>query len=315
MEILFLEPVYKDYIWGGQRLKKEFNKETPYDNTAESWEISTNEHGKSKIKNGKFKDRYLSEIFNMIDMREDIFGTKCLNLDKFPLLIKFIDAKKDLSVQVHPDDEYARKYENDSGKVEIWYILDCKPNAKIIYGLKPQVNKSTFEKALRTGNVEKYLNYIDIKKGDVIYVPSGTIHAILADTLICEIQQNSDLTYRVYDWNRVDKNGQPRELNIKKAIDVIKLNTEIKKVESDNEDCQELLNSKYFNVEKIEANGIYTKKSDKKSFNAVNVIAGNGIIHTSDEEYMIKKGDSFIIPSAIGQYTIIGKVKLLYSYI
>lgn len=315
MDILFLEPSYKDYMWGGNRLKKEFNKNTQYEITAESWEVSTNEHGKSKIKNGKYEGKDLKEVFDDKQVREKIFGSKCIDMKKFPLLIKFIDAKKDLSVQVHPDDKYARKYENDSGKTEMWYILDCKKDAKLIYGLKENVNKGNISEIIKNGKINQYLNYININKGDAIYVPSGTVHAILSDTLICEIQQNCDLTYRVYDWDRVDKNGNARELHIEKAIDVINLENKVKIIKSKNIEYQNLFSSKYFSVDKIEIIDEYIAKSNSESFNAISVIEGNGTIITEKEEYKINKGDSFIIPSLLGEYKIIGKLKLLYSYI
>ena len=315
MDILFLEPSYQDYMWGGSRLKEEFNKNTPYEITAESWEVSTNGHGKSKIINGEYKGKDLEEIFQNSNIRREIFGCKCIGMQKFPLLIKFIDAKQDLSVQVHPDDNYAKKYENDSGKTEMWYILDCKKDAKLVYGLKNNVKKEDLIKYIKNGIIKPYLNYIDIKKGDIIYVPSGTVHAILADTLICEIQQNCDLTYRIYDWDRVDKDGKPRELHIKKAIDIINFDNKIEKKLSQDIEYQNLVSSRYFSVDKIKVEGEYSSNSNKESFYAINVIEGEGTIKTKEKEYKIYKGNSFIIPALLGEYKIIGKLILLSSYI
>ncbi len=223
-EPIFLKPVFKDYIWGGKRLKEDFHKNTPYEVTAESWEISTNDNGKSIIKNGEYKDWNLAEVFDKIETKEELFGRKTVTMEKFPLLIKFIDASSNLSVQVHPDDIYAYEKENGSqGKTEMWYIMECKPGAQIICGMKTEIKQEELSNILKSNNVADYLNFVTVKKGDCIYIPSGTIHAILGDTLICEIQQNSDLTYRVYDWGRVGKDGKPRQLHVEKAIDVVKL--------------------------------------------------------------------------------------------
>ena len=223
-EPIFLKPIFKDYIWGGKRLKEDFNKNTPYEITAESWEVSTNDNGKSIIKNGEYQGLNLAELFLKIEERQEIFGTKTVKMEKFPILIKFIDASSNLSVQVHPDDQYAYEKENgNQGKSEMWYIMECKDGAQIICGMKENIKEEELAKVLRSNKVEEYLSFVTVKKGDCIYIPSGTIHAILGDTLICEVQQNSDLTYRVYDWGRVGKDGKPRELHVEKAIDVVKL--------------------------------------------------------------------------------------------
>ena len=315
MDVIFLKPVYKDYIWGGRRLKQEFNKETPYEKTAESWEVSTNKNGKSIIANGEWKDKDLNELFENQETKEEIFGTKCLPMKKFPLLIKFIDAEDNLSVQVHPDDQYAKMYENDSGKTEMWYILDCKGNAKLICGLTEDANKENIEQILKNGEIGKYLKYVDIEKGDSIYIPAGTVHAILSGILICEIQQNSDLTYRLYDWDRVGKDGKPRELHIDKAIDVIDFNSKAKKVKSNGEDFQEVINSTYFNVERINIKTIYTDHSNTDTFYTINVIDGEGNICYGNKKFTIKKGDSFLVPAQLGEYKIEGKTQILKSYI
>ncbi len=315
MEIIFLKPVFKDYMWGGTRLKAEFNKKTPYEFTAESWEISTNKNGKSIITNGEFKGKSLEEIFQKRELRKSIFGNKCIGLEKFPLLIKFIDAKKDLSVQVHPDDEYAKQNENDLGKTELWYVLDCNENAKIVYGLKENIKKSQLKEIIKNGKIKQYLNYIEIEKGDSIYVPAGTIHAILSGCLICEIQQNCNLTYRVYDWDRVDEYGKERTLNIEKAIDVINLENRIEKIKLNNNSFQNIISSKYFSVDRIEVNGKKNFISSIETFYAITVIDGKGTICANEKNYEINKGDSFVIPSELGKYRICGKLSLLNSYI
>ena len=316
MDILFLEPAYKNYIWGGNRLKKEFDKNTPYEITAESWEISTNKNGNSIVVNGDFKGKKLQELFEMTDCKSDIFGEKCIKKDRFPILIKFIDAKNNLSVQVHPDDIYAQKNENDIGKSEMWYIMDCPKDAKIICGLDETIKtKQQLKDIINSGNIKEYLQYIDIEKGDSIYIPAGTIHAITSGILICEIQQNSDLTYRVYDWDRVDKNGNSRELHIKQAIDVINLKNKAIKVKTKVKEYQKILDTENFKVDKLNINGKYLAESNEDTFYAINILDGEGRIYWNNKEHKIKKGDSFIIPANIGKYKISGNLIALKTYL
>lgn len=312
MEVLFLEPVYKDYIWGGTKLKEYFGKETTTDITAESWEISTNADGISKIKN---QDITLKELFDNKDTRVEIFGTKTKDMEKFPLLIKFIDANSNLSVQVHPDDKYAKENENDTGKTEMWYIIDCLPNSQIICGMKEEVQQEDVEDIIRNNKIKENLNYVNIKKGDSIYIPSGTIHAILGGALICEIQQNSNLTYRVYDWDRLGKDGKPRTLHIDKAIDVINVNANPKVEHEKQEECYRVCDSEFFKVDKINIEQEYKDRTNKESFYAINVIEGMGIIEYKNNTYNLKRGDSIIIPADLGEYTIKGKMELLKSYV
>lgn len=315
MEILFFEPVYKDYIWGGTRLKEYFNKNVETPTAAESWEISTNEAGLSKIANSTMKGNTLKNLFDNRDLREEIFGTKTKEMEKFPLLIKYIDANSNLSVQVHPNDEYAKKNENDGGKTEMWYIIDCAENAQIICGMKESIEKKDVSDIIRNGKIKENLNYINIQKGDAVYIPSGTIHAILAHTLICEIQQNSNLTYRVYDWDRLGSDGKPRELHIEKAIDVIDVQTKPRVVHSRNEENKKIVDNEFFKVEKIVVDEEYRDKSNKETFYTINIIEGNGKIEANNKEYNLNKGDSILIPANIGEYRINGKIELLKSYI
>lgn len=312
MEVLFLEPVYKDYIWGGAKLKEYFGKETTTDITAESWEISTNADGISKIKN---QGSTLKELFDNKEKREEIFGTKTKDMEKFPLLIKFIDANSNLSVQVHPDDQYAKEYEADTGKTEMWYIIDCLPNSQIICGMKEGVQQEDVEDIIRNNKIKENLNYVNIKKGDSIYIPSGTIHAILGGALICEIQQNSNLTYRVYDWDRVGNDGKPRTLHIDKAIDVINVNANPKVEHEKQEECYRVCNSEFFKVDKINVQQEYEDRTNKESFYAINVVDGMGTIEYKNNKYNLKRGDSIIIPAALGEYKIKGKMELLKSYV
>lgn len=312
---IFLSPVFKDYIWGGERLKTYLNKNTPYEKTAESWEISTNNNGKSKIVKGKEKGKTLFELFANKETREEIFGRKTISLEEFPLLVKFIDAENKLSVQVHPDDTYAKEVEHTMGKTEMWYVLDCKKEAKIICGMKENVKQEELKDIFYSEEVANYLNYLEIESGDCIYIPSGMVHAILEDTLICEVQQNSDITYRVYDWGRTDKNGNPRELHREKAVAVTNLEAKPKIVKTAKmeENYQTIVESPYFKTDKIK--GDYKDSSDKETFYAMNVVKGKGILKAINQEYEIKLGDSFIIPSNLGEYEITGEIEILKSYL
>ena len=316
-EIIFMEPIFKDYIWGGTKLKEKLNKNTPYERTAESWEISANSNGNCKILNETYKGKTLADLFNSVEHKENIFGTKCLNMKEFPLLIKFIDAKDNLSIQVHPDDEYAQTIGLPNGKNEMWYIVDCEENSQIIGGLNKKLTDEELKDTIQNNDIKKYLNYIDVKKGDSIYIPAGTLHAILKNNFICEIQQNSDTTYRVYDWDRVDKNGIGRQLHKKEAIETIKTDIvpNIKHTDNNEEVNQKIVDNEYFEVYKINCMNKFEDYSDKSTFYTINVVNGNGIIKTEEQQIEIKTGDSFIIPAILGKYTIKGNIEFLKTNI
>ncbi len=316
-EPLFMEPKFKDYIWGGKRLKQIFNKNVENEDcTAESWEISTNEAGVSVIKNGELKNKTLIQVFNDTKYKLDIFGAKCQNLEEFPLLVKFIDANSNLSVQVHPNDEYAMENENSKGKTEMWYVLDCGNDAQIICGVKPETTKETLQNKIENNKVIDVLNFVNVKKGDVIYIPAGTIHALLGNTLVAEIQQNSNITYRVYDWDRVGTDGKPRQLHTKKAIDVIDVEKTPQITNAGNEiGIKNIIKSEYFEVEKINVKEKIQCTNVLDSFMAFCVVEGNGNIKINDEIYKITKGDSFILPACIKNYEVIGNVELLRAHL
>lgn len=317
-EPIFLSPIFKDYIWGGNKLKTLFGKETPYEITAESWEVSTNPNGKSGIKNGRKQGENLEELYANKQTRNAIFGTKTANMETFPLLIKFIDASSNLSVQVHPDDTYAFERENgNKGKTEMWYIMECKKGAQIICGMKEGVKQQDLPQILQSENVADYLNFVPVEQGDCIYIPSGTIHAILGDTLICEVQQNSDLTYRVYDWGRVGKDGKPRELHVKKAIDVVKAENrpEVKRTANWQAGEQNMITSDYFKTDKVIVEGERKDNSNPETFYAMNVVKGNGSIEVKGKTYLLQMGDSFLIPASLGEYALKGNMEILKSYV
>ena len=283
LEPLFFNPIYKDTIWG-----------------REIWCLSSNKNGITYLDN----DISLIDLFNNRELKEKIFGTKCNNLDTFPLLIKFIEANDDLSVQVHPDDNYANTYEHDSGKDEVWYVMNCKDNANIIYGLNDKVaNKEEI-----VNNIKDYLNYQSINKGDLVSIKAGTVHALLSNTYVCEIQQNSDITYRIYDWDR----GRP--LNKEKAMDVINLNNEKRIINCNNIDGN-IYSSNKFNIDLVNIENKETLLSNPSSFTIYIVVDGEGIIKTNTFEKKIEKESVFLIPSNLGQYELNGKMKLLKVYL
>jgi len=312
------KPLYKANIWGGRNLEK-LNKQLPEGIVGESWEIAAHPDGMSVVANGQFKNMTLEELIRKY--KRDIIGSKLASrdLEKFPLLIKLIDANNDLSIQVHPTDEYANKYENgEYGKNEMWYVIDCKPNSRLVYDVKPNIDKSAFEKAIKNDTVEDTLNFVNVKPGDCFNIPAGLVHAIGTGLLICEIQQNSNTTYRVFDYNRVDKNGNKRQLHIKKALDVIDFshNYEYTKlpglvIKDKNIITKYIVANKYFAVEHITINGITKMNTDNERFHTYTILEGNGKINDTT----ITMGKSVLIPAKLGEYTLSGNFKAIKSYV
>lgn len=310
-----LNPEFKEIIWGGNRLKNEYNKKSNLNNIAESWELTVRPDGMNTISGGKFNGYTMEEYIN-----ENGFSVVTgKSLDRFPLLIKFIDAEDNLSVQVHPDDEYGLKNANSLGKTEMWYIIDAVPGAKLVYGLKEGITNNIFKQAIETGNVEEMLNYVPVKKGDVFFIPSGLVHAIGAGILLAEIQQNSNITYRVYDYNRIGKDGKPRELHVNDALNVIlnRNESEINKIRYSKGKTSEnnLANCEYFNVDKYNINGNLNLSTNNESFNSILCLDGIGTICYNNEQFPIAKGDSYFIPAGLGTYEIDGNLEIIVSKI
>lgn len=314
MEPIFFKPSYKNVIWGGNNISKIFKRNIIGDNVGESWEISAHPNGFSIITNDEFKGKNLYELFNDKTNKEKIFGSNCKNLTKFPILTKFIDANRSLSIQVHPNNEYAIKNENDSGKSEVWYVMDCKKDAKIVYGFKDNVTKENLKNAV--DNIEQNVNYVNVHKGDFISIPSGTIHAIMDGIVICEVQQSSDVTYRVYDWKRLDKDGKPRELNINKALDVINLQNHDSICNyNDIDKNANIYKSDIFNIDIVKVDGTSNESSSSETFFAYIVIDGEGQIKTNNFFKSINKGDTFLIPASLGDYSLSGNLKLMKIWV
>ena len=308
-----LLPAFKDYLWGGTRLKTDFNKKTDLDIVAESWELSANEDGQSVVTGGEYDGYTLREYIGKVG--KEVLGSKARDMTYFPLLIKLIDAKTNLSVQVHPDDVYAGRVENSYGKTEMWYVLDCEPGAYLYYGLNRAISKEEFKERIDNNTILDVLNKAEVHKGSVFFIPSGTIHAIGAGIVICEIQQNSNITYRVYDYDRRDKDGRPRELHIDKALDVtdLKKAPELTQIQSD--DDAVLASCKYFTVRRLRVKGKAEVGIDDTSFHSLIVTDGSGYINMNDTKTELNKGDSIFVPAQSGKYVLNGDLEIVLSRI
>ncbi len=311
-----LAPVYKDYLWGGDRLKSEYNKDTDVTPLAESWECSVHKDGESTVASGEFEGKTLSEV-----LREhpEYIGTHPDKELGFPLLIKLIDAKEDLSIQVHPDDEYAREHENgEYGKYEMWYVLEAEKDARIIYGFSHDCTKEQLRQAIDNGTIMRHLQRVNVKKGDIFFVPPGTVHAIGKGIVVAEIQESSDITYRLYDYNRIDKNGNTRKLHIDKALDVlnVKKSTEPKRplrlLKYKNGYAGELLTRcQYFEVHRLLLNEEAVIEADAYSFRVLLCTEGSGTMCFENEIMQIRKGDCIFVPANSCKITVTGKAELL----
>ncbi len=313
MEILKLNPVFKDYIWGGTKLRDEYGFTSNLEKLAEGWMLSCHKDGENTISNGIFADKTLAEI---VKSNPDFLGENGKKFENFPILIKLIDAKDDLSVQVHPDNDYAMRVENEYGKTECWYILDCDDNAELIYGFNKKISSEEFKDRIEDNTFLETVNKVKVKKGDLFFIEAGTLHAIGKGILLAEIQQNSNTTYRVYDYGRLGVDGKPRELHIKKAIDVTNCAPPTRSTSPEGElvigngySTQLLTKCDLFNVEKVSVTNIYKSTADEKSFVSVLVTEGGGRIDNID----IKKGDSLFIPANFGDFTVTGNVEIIIT--
>ncbi|MCR4650760.1 MAG: NTP transferase domain-containing protein [Lachnospiraceae bacterium] len=282
-----LSPIYKDYLWGGTKLRDEFGKECDYDLIAESWELSAHPDGQSRIASGQHKGITFGDYLHKIG--DEGLGWKYVSGRAFPLLIKLIDARDDLSVQVHPGDDYALEHENEYGKSELWHILEAEEGACLYVGFRKDVTEEEVRHGITEGNIINMLNRIDVKPDETYYIPAGTVHAIGKGCLICEVQQNSNCTYRLYDYDRVDKYGHRRRLDIDKALDVLDY-----KAYKGNEDC------KYFQCEFVKSESTYSLSVNEESFIALLITDGEGQIdcRINKETYKDKvcKGDCIFVP-------------------
>lgn len=317
MKILKLTPAIKDNIWGGTRLSKEFEMVSFADRQAEAWVLSCHSDGESIIENTEFKGRTLSDV--LANEGKNYLGTNCDKYEFFPLLIKLIDANDDLSIQVHPDDEYALKVEGEYGKTEAWYIMDCDENAELIYGFKKDLTKDEFKKAIEENTLSEYVNRVKVKKGDVFFIQAGTLHAICKGILLAEVQQNSNTTYRVYDYGRL-QNGKPRQLHVEKALDV----TCLKKSQADGKPMGEredfgtyektlLVDCDLFTMSRLDVKESAKVIADSTSFVSLVALEGNGVVMHEDTCITLYKGESLFVPASYGEIEILGSVTVLES--
>ncbi|QIB27632.1 type I phosphomannose isomerase catalytic subunit [Caloranaerobacter azorensis] len=306
---LKFENLYFEKVWGSRDLES-FRENLPSGKIGESWDVSCHPHGVSVVSNGKYKGMKLDELIRQEGAK--LLGTK-IPTDKFPLLVKLLNTSDKLSVQVHPDDEYALKVEGEMGKTEVWYVVEANEGAKLILGTNG-CTKKQFEMAIKEGNPEKYMNVVEVKKGDVYLIKSGLIHTMGEGLIIAEIQQNSDTTYRVYDYNR------GRELHIEKALDVIDFDlvgkkSEGLKVEKEGYSKTYYCLNKHFSLELYDIEDNLIEDSDEERFYIFTCVEGEGEIKYTDGIEKISMGDSILIPASLGKYQIVGQLKLLKSYV
>jgi len=301
--VIRLAPAFKDYLWGGTRLRDRYHKQCDYDQVAESWELSAHPDGSSVVASGRHRGLPFGKYLKTVG--PEALGWKCAPLTAFPLLIKFIDARENLSVQVHPHDDYALEHEDEYGKNEMWYVIDAEPGAGLYLGFSRDTTKEEVRRRIEDGTIEEILNFCPTHPGDIFFIPAGTVHAIGAGNLICEIQQSSNATYRLYDYGRKDKFGNPRDLHLDKALDVLAFtkyqpaDLTVEKVTGDETHIQ----CKYFEttVLKVGQNSIkgtaFSVPASEDSFRAVTCIDGEGTLTVGGERLEVRAGDSFFIPA------------------
>lgn len=302
------ENLYYKKVWGGRDLES-FRNNLPDGSIGESWDIACHLNGMGIVENGCYKGRNFVGLIK--EFGHALVGNK-VSIEKFPLLVKIINTREPLSVQVHPGDEYAAKYEDDYGKTEAWYVIDAKPGAVLILGTK-ECTKEQFEIAIKSGEVEQYLNKIEVKKGDCFLINTGLIHSIGGGIVVAEIQQNSDITYRVYDY------GRPRELHLEKALNVINFNLNCEKLKGEeivfNGYKKSLLcKNEHFGLERLIINSSLEDSSNEKNFDILTCVDGEGLIEGKKYLEKIKKGESYLIPATLGKYKIMGKLGIVKSY-
>jgi len=305
---LKFKPVYKDYIWGGDKIASRYNRSIPGENCAESWEISAHPDGMSVVENGKLAGTGLSELAQSFGER--LLGTGAEG-ERFPLLIKLIDAKRDLSVQVHPHNENAHLTGGEP-KTEMWYILDADPGTELVAGLMPGVDREQLRQALERCEVEAVLNRENVEPGDVVYMPGGRVHAICAGALILEVQQSSNTTYRLYDWGRTGKDGKARQLHIDEALQVIRteddepLKSSPETISSaDGKTVERLLDTDYFRLNRLSLQNEMSLEHDPERFRAYFCESGSALFRSGSHEIPLETGRSLLLPADLEACLII----------
>jgi mannose-6-phosphate isomerase len=314
---LQFEPILKERIWGGTKLKTYLNKPIISTITGESWEISTVDNDVSTVANGSLKGKSLNDLIN--DFPIEVLGTKVYAQfgKQFPLLFKFLDARADLSIQVHPNDELAKQRHNSFGKTEMWYVMQADADASLIVGFKEKSSTDEYVENLRNKTLLNILDTKKVKQGDVFFLETGTIHAIGAGTVIAEIQQTSDITYRVYDFDRVDANGNTRELHIDLALDALNYEKiEAQRYYTKNQNLSnEVVNCQYFTTNFIPLNGTIGINKNQTSFTVYMCVDGNFALKNDTDTFQYQKGDTVLIPASLSDFQISGEASILEIYI
>ncbi len=302
MAIFKLRPSCKDYLWGGSRLRTDYGVDSDLHPLAEAWVLSCHPDGPSTLMGGPEDGKTLTQY--IAEKGWDILGQNCRNFDHFPVLTKLIDAKGDLSIQVHPDDEYALAHEHQYGKTEVWYILDCEPGAYLYYGFDHEISKEEFERRIRDNTLLEVLNAAPVHKGDVFYIPAGTLHAICHGIVLAEIQQSSNITYRIYDYGRLGADGKPRALHIAQALDVTKC------IPPQAHDFGwHMAKCASFTVD-VHENG-FTGTAGPESFVSLLIVEGQGSVTCGGQTLPLNKGDSVFITADSGPFTVTGTLRTL----
>ena len=313
MAILKLKPACKDYLWGGHRLAEEYGVEYDGPVLAEAWVLSCHPDGPAVILNGEYQGKSLREYVEAEG--KGVLGTHCARFEEFPILSKFIDAKDNLSIQVHPSNEYALKEKGQYGKTEMWYILDAEEGAFLYYGFQKEISKEEFAERIRNNTLLEILNAVPVCKGDIFFIEPGTLHAIGKGTLLAEIQQNSNVTYRVYDYARVGADGKQRELHIDKALAV----TNRKPVAKTGNAYPHVADCEYFTVDRLNLDGNILQSAGgtvgKESFLSILVLDGEGNIQNGKDKQPYRKGDSLFLSAGSGEWKIEGRCDALLTTI
>lgn len=305
---LKFEPILKERIWGGEKLKTLFNKQSNIENVGESWELSDVEGDTSIVANGSLQGKSLKDL--LAEYAEELVGAKIYRQfgSKFPLLIKFIDAREDLSIQLHPNNELAKERHNSFGKTEMWYVMNAEKNANLIVDFKEGVTVDDYLESLKNKKLPKILNFENVKRGDTYFIEVGRVHAIGAGVLLAEIQQTSDITYRIYDWDRVDAKGNSRELHTELAIDAIDFNMDknykASYSKTENE-TNPMVSCPYFTTGFLPVTDTISKTNKHDSFLIYMCVSGNVIISGNGVETPLKMGETVLVPASVKGITIL----------
>lgn len=314
---LLMQAPVKDYIWGGTKLREKYNKASDAERLAESWELSCHRDGPSVIANGPARGMTLEQYIR--EEGRELLGSKARSFENFPIMIKLIDARDNLSVQVHPDNEYALKNEGEYGKTEMWYIIDAEPGAELLYGVERKITARELSDSLQNGTITDLCHHAPVKKGDVFFIPAGTIHAIGKGILLAEVQQNSNTTYRLYDYGRLGNDGRPRQLHVKQGSEVCSLEPLPLKDKREtvrlSDTCSgELLAScDYFTTYSVNVNGSAGLAADDSSFQTFTVLEGAITLSAGDTSLEMAAGQTVFLPAGMGSYSLSGEGHLIFT--